>query len=352
MNRSVYLALTLLIILSIWMLSGALQTDENAPVVEVPPESEKQPMRVKVEDLVARPIVQELVIQGTLAPLREVELKSQLATTVQSIVASKGAMVSAGEVLVRLDVEDRQSQLKQAKADVTYLALEVDAAKQLLGKGLNSENLLRSAEADLARAQAQQEKAEIALSYTELLAPFDGIWEQRYVEKGSHLDIGQAVGRLVDNSTLKAVGFVSQQAVGSLSKGQTVQIRLLDGREAQGKLTYIANVGDAQTQSFRIEADIPNSNAQLHAGASAEISIETGSKLAHFVAPSVFSLGQDGQVGIKSVDESGKVVFYPVELVRKDLTGVWVTGLPQALSLITLGQGFVQEGDLVTAVRG
>jgi multidrug efflux system membrane fusion protein len=37
--------------------------------------------------------------------------------------------------------------------------------------------------------------------------------------------------------------------------------------------------------------------------------------------------------------------------VRKDLNGVWVTGLPHTLTLITLGQGFVQEGEAVTAVK-
>jgi multidrug efflux system membrane fusion protein len=352
MNRSSYLAIFLLAILSIWMLSGALNEDQEQVEQSNAQAKGKQPMRVKVEDLYAKEITQEIVLQGTLEPLREVEIRSQLNTTVAHVVAIKGAVVEVGEPLVRLNIGHREALVKQAEADVTQFSLEVDAAKKLLGKGLNSETLLRSAEANLARAKAELEAAQIGLSFTKISAPFAGVWEERFVEKGSHVDVGQRIGRLVDNSIVKAVGFVSQQSVNELTMGQPVSVTLLDGRNASGILTYIANVGDEQTQSFRIEADIDNSTRALHAGASAEIRIETGSQLAHFVSPSAFSLGQDGKVGIKSVDKDGVVQFYPVELVRKDLDGVWVTGLPQTLTLITLGQGFVSTGELVTAVRG
>ena len=351
MNRSTYLALSLLVLLGVWMLSGALSEDEAVSEKQVVERNEKAPMRVKVEELIAKEISQEIILQGKLEPARQVEIKSQLATTVADVIAQKGATVEAGDVLVSMSLDDREALVQQAQAELVHLTLEVKAANELLAKGLNSENLLRSAEANLARGKAQLDRAKLALSHTQIKAPFAGVWDQRYVEKGSHLDVGQGVGMLVDNSVLKAVGFVSQQAVSKLTMGQTVSVLLLDGSEATGTLSYIAKVGENTTQSFRIEADIPNPDNMLHAGASAEIRIETGTQLAHFVAPSVFSLGQSGEVGIKSVDDSGKVVFYPVELVRKDLNGVWVTGLPHTLTLITLGQGFVQEGEAVTAVK-
>lgn len=354
MNRSIVLSVGVIIVLGLWMLSGQFTNEEpalDAASQSAPTTSSKSLMRVKVRDLIAQEIGKEVVLQGRLEPIRQVEIKSQLTGIVDSIPVEKGRLVSEGDLLVKLNIEDRQSRVARVESEIEFLSLEVDAAKKLLGKGLNSENLLRSAEAELARAQSDLASAKLAVSQTFVRAPFSGVWEQRFVEQGSHLDVGHSIGLLVDNRVLKAVGFVSQQAVSQLSLGQIVDVRLLDGRTALGTLTYIANVGDEETQSFRIEAEIDNTQANLHAGTSAELRIETGTQLAHFVTPSVFSLGEKGEVGIKSVDELGKVVFHPIQLVRKDLNGVWVSGLPEQLTLITLGQGFVNVGEQVTAVR-
>jgi len=44
------------------------------------------------------------------------------------------------------------------------------------------------------------------------------------------------------------------------------------------------------------------------------------------------------------------VVFYPVTIIRTTQQGAWVTGLPQKVGIITLGQGFVRAGDKVKAI--
>ena len=43
------------------------------------------------------------------------------------------------------------------------------------------------------------------------------------------------------------------------------------------------------------------------------------------------------------------VVFHSVDIVRTGVDGVWVTGLPERVRVITVGQGFVREGDRVEA---
>jgi multidrug efflux system membrane fusion protein len=50
------------------------------------------------------------------------------------------------------------------------------------------------------------------------------------------------------------------------------------------------------------------------------------------------------------VKEDGRVAFYPVEVVRTEMNGVWVTGLPNTVNLITVGQGFVRAGETVKTV--
>ena len=155
---------------------------------------------------------------------------------------------------------------------------------------------------------------------------------------------------LVDESVLKAVGQISQQSVGKLRLGQQLRVRLLDGREAKGYVTYISRVGDAETHSFRVEAEIPNPERILNAGTSAELSIAVNKEPAHFLSPAVLALDDSGIVGVKSVNNEDIVNFYPIDLVRSEASGIWVSGLPEQVRVITQGQGFVNAGEAVIPV--
>ena len=64
----------------------------------------------------------------------------------------------------------------------------------------------------------------------------------------------------------------------------------------------------------------------------------------------MLSLDASGEIGIKSVDDDSIVSFYPIELLRTESDGVWVSGLPDKVKIITQGQGFVNAGEPVTEV--
>ena len=228
--------------------------------------------------------------------------------------------------------------------------LEVAGARKLAKQGLQAENRLTFAEAALAAAVAERERARMELEYTRIKAPFAAVLEERYVELGSHLEKGDRVALLVDDSVLKAVGRVSQQSAGKLRLGQGIRLRLLDGREAEGKVTYISSLGDAETHSFRVEAEVPNPRSLLNAGTSAELRIAINNEHAHFLSPAVFALDDAGEVGVKSVSNADVVRFHPIDLVRSEADGVWVSGLPERVRVITQGQGFVTEGEEVIPV--
>jgi len=68
---------------------------------------------------------------------------------------------------------------------------------------------------------------------------------------------------------------------------------------------------------------------------------------AHRVSPSLFTLNDDGALGLRTIDHENRVKFYPVVIIEDSPDGAWVTGLPENARLITLGHEFVAEGQIV-----
>jgi multidrug efflux system membrane fusion protein len=72
---------------------------------------------------------------------------------------------------------------------------------------------------------------------------------------------------------------------------------------------------------------------------------------AHLIPPSALTLDDSGIVGVKTLDDENTVTFMPVTVVGDETSqvsaGVWVTGLPNQVTLITHGQEIVFPGQQV-----
>ncbi|NIR31159.1 MAG: efflux RND transporter periplasmic adaptor subunit [Gammaproteobacteria bacterium] len=306
--------------------------------------------RVRVREFQARPVRREIVINGRTAPNRAVDLRAETDGRVVALGADRGSRVSKGDLIARLDLRDRKARLVEARAAVKQHALQYEAARKLRRKEFFSETQLAEVKARLEAARAAVERIEIDIAHTTVRAPFDGVLQERAVELGDFVDVGNAVARLVDDDPLVVIGEASEQEVGRLAAGDTGTAVLVTGETVEGKIRYIATEADDATRTFRVELTIPNSDGALHAGVTTEIRLTARPVTAHYISSALLALDDSGAVGVKGVDGRNVVRFYPVEIVRSSAEGVWVTGLPEKVRLITVGQGFVHPGDTVDPV--
>ena len=72
--------------------------------------------------------------------------------------------------------------------------------------------------------------------------------------------------------------------------------------------------------------------------------------LAHRVSPSLLTLDDAGNVGLKIINESGEVEFVVADIALSSNDGVWLAGLPETATIITVGQGYVPSGAMVVAI--
>jgi hypothetical protein len=108
----------------------------------------------------------------------------------------------------------------------------------------------------------------------------------------------------------------------------------------------------SETRTFLAEIEVENADGAIPAGISAEVIIPTGEATAHFLSPSIVSLDTQGVLGIKTVNTDNVVEFFPIQVVKAQIDGIWVTGLPETVDVITVGQGYVNEDETVSPSAG
>jgi multidrug efflux system membrane fusion protein len=198
-------------------------------------------------------------------------------------------------------------------------------------------------------ALASVARMEEEIDDTEVRAPFAGIVEYRHVDIGDYVKQGAPVATVVDQDPYLVIGYVSEQDVGKIGLNNRGSAKLITGETLSGRIRYIASMAEPETRTFRIELEVPNPDESLRDGITAEIRVGVETVAAHFVSPAVLTLDQEGVVGVRLVDEGNRVVFHRAEIVGDSEGGVWLADLPETVRLITVGQEFVREGDVVEA---
>ena len=355
MNKSVLIASAAVVALVLWMLSGQLGSNdqtqqESTTAVETDTERTRTLMKVQTRAQSAQQITREIVIQGQVEPLKVMHLRAETGGTVESITITKGERIAKGEVIAKLSAENRMANLAVARANQVQAENEYSAARKLQKQGLQSTTALNTSAAKLESAKAQVQAAELEISDTTLRAPFDALVDDIAVEAGDFLDRGGEIATLVDNSKLLITGSVPQKNILDVKTGSQARAMLITGEELSGSVRYISSMADAATRSFKIEVVIDQPPARTMSGVSAELSIPVETIEAHLISPAILALDDDGTLGVKAIDENDVVIFHAVEVVKTESDGAWVTGIPDDVTLITLGQGFVNQGEQVQPV--
>jgi multidrug efflux system membrane fusion protein len=115
----------------------------------------------------------------------------------------------------------------------------------------------------------------------------------------------------------------------------------------EGTVSFVGKVADEATRTYGIEVEIDNSDYRIASGLTAEIILPVQQTTAHKITPALLTLDDGGNVGVRTMNSNNEVEFYLVEIVREEENGVWISGLPEVTTLITVGQELVIAGETV-----
>jgi multidrug efflux system membrane fusion protein len=357
MNRSLILSISLAALALVWILSGSLSSnsEEEGSVSQQASELDESGnssprFKVKVEAIDAKLMLDRIDLQGEIESVRDIEVRAETDGIVTKLKSNKGEHLTKGQQILVLATNDRQARLARAKAELKVRQADLKSSLSLKAKKLISENQYLQNVANVVSAEAEVKEREIEIQRTTITAAFDGVLDELHVELGDYVSSGTALATLVDDQYITISAEVPQQHISKLKNGQKVSAELLNGAKIEGELFYISSSADTRTRTFRIEAKALNTMGIKRFGQSARVSIYLDEQYAHKLSPSLLGLDSDGLLEIKGVDEGQRVITHTVDILRSENDGIWLSGLPKQFNLITVGQGFVSEGDVVNAI--
>lgn len=307
--------------------------------------------RVEIQELKAVETTNKLTLSGYTECVRRVMVRAEIPGKIKQVLKEKGSPVQSGEELVLIEESNYPALLEEARSRFIQKDLEYKSAVKLQAKAFKAENALAEAKADLATAKSALALCEKNMAATHINAPFEGVFEEKFVDVGAFVNVGDPIVEIMDLDPLRVICHVPEKNIECLTMGMhaAVQLSNVCTSPLVGHISYISKHAEAKTRTFQVELLIDNADLKISSGLTTEVVINVNSMRGHFISTALISLRDDGVLGIKIV-EDGKVSFRPVNLANATPDGVWVTGLPETVSIITVGGEYVVEGQEVETV--
>ena len=344
MNNNVRFALFFALAIIVWFASGIFKTVDSAEPVT---EATKNYTKVQVASFNQQLFSRTLSLRAKTEPNRVVNVLAQVPGKISAGLVQEGSPVEKGQGICQIDAEDRHLRLAEAQASLDNANIAYRGAIKLKSVGYQSELAISKAKAVLASARAQLKRAQLDVENLQIKAPFAGIVESRPVEIGDFIMPGQLCAKVVELHPLKIEALVTESEISRLVLGDEAVVVIAGETYSGAKVSYLAHQADAMTKGFRLEALMDNTDQSIRAGASAQLDIQIAPVLAQLIPASSILLGDLRNTIVRVLGPDQIVASAVVTAIGEVEAGVWVTGLPEEVVVVTVGQNYIIDGERV-----
>jgi membrane fusion protein, multidrug efflux system len=314
---------------------------------------------------------------GTVTALNTATIRSQITGLLINVDFQEGQFVKKGDLLAKIDPRTYQAQLDQAKAalgrDQAHLAnAQLNLARYTI---LAQQHSAPQQQADTQRAlvaqdeeivkvdQAAIEYAQTELSYTSLVAPFDGVTGIRLLDVGNIIQPTNGAASyttgVVVVTQVQPISVIFTLPMDdipgvqdALAKGPLKAIAFSQDGKTQldtGQLLLVDNQADPTSGTVRLKALFPNPQRRLWPGTFVNVRLVTSVQQNGLTVPlDAIQQGPQGQF-VFVAGQDHKVAMRPVS-VRETLNGEALIekGLSAGETVVVRGQYRLSPGTLVS----
>ena len=221
-----------------------------------------------------RPLENKILSTGTLIANEEADLRCEMPGRIVRINFEEGSYVKEGELLVKINDQDLQAQLKKLQLDEKLAKEDLYRKQKLLDlKAVSQEEYDKSANT-LGVIEAEMDLVKSQIAKTEVYAPFSGIVGLRSVSPGGFISSSMVIAKLQQTDPVKIDFSIPEKYREKLHKGSTIQFRV-EGSDSTftGRIYAIEPKIDPLTRNISIRAVCQNRKNILVPGAFAKVEV-------------------------------------------------------------------------------
>jgi membrane fusion protein (multidrug efflux system) len=233
---------------------------------------------VKVKTLSESNWQPTLNLAGSVLPTRSLEIRNELEGIVTYIGFASGGKVKAGQVLLKMQVDDELAQLDAIDAEIKIAELDVNRFEKLLEQRASSRDQYDRAKAQLAVANARKRSLEAIIAKKTIVAPFDGQAGLHQLEVGAFLSGNTLVTKLISDTKTVWVDFNIPQAYSNVEVGSVLRVSssILNLPPTAAKLIAVDQEISTRSRNMRARAELTTRDFALKPGAIVTVSLPAG----------------------------------------------------------------------------
>jgi membrane fusion protein (multidrug efflux system) len=310
---------------------------------------------IKAETLTWQP---ELSSVGSLRAANGVDVASEIDGMVRSVRFKPGDEVKEGQVLVELNADADNAELKALEAAVDLANTTYERDRKQLEIQAVSQAVVDADAADLRSKRAQREKQAAVVAKKTIRAAFAGKLGISSVNPGQYIKAGEKLVTLQSLDAMLIDFALPQQALSRIAVGQAIEVTTdtYPGRTFTGRVTAVNPKVDPETRNVQVEATVSNARHALLPGMYAAVSVRSGAKKEYLTVPqtaitynpygdTVFLIregtGKDGKP-VMTVEST----FVTLGETRGDQVAV-LSGIKEGDQVVTSGQLKLKNGSAV-----
>lgn len=274
-----------------------------------------------------------LTAVGSVTAVQGVTLTAETPGRVVRIAFDSGDRVSAGDVLVQLDVSEETARLRAQEASENLARINLKRIESLLAQGSSTRSEYDSALATHRQILAEMDAVRAVIAKKTIRAPFSGVLGIRKVNLGQNLGDTDVIATLQHLDSVHVEFSLPQQQVGLVAPGATVRVRA-DAVDSLlvGRLSAVEPLADSATRTVRMQAVLDNPGQVLRPGMFVNVDVALPEKREVVLVPAtaVFYAAYGDSVFLVEPGEGGQ------DLVLRQ-------------QFVTLGE---RRGDFVAVSKG
>ena len=293
-----------------------------------------------------------LEVQGGVNTKENILIQPEMPGTLVSLNVKAGQRVSRGQVLGRTDDAGMSQQLAAMENQYNLAKTTFERQKNLWDQKIGSEIQFLQSQTQMIGAQKAVLQMKAQLSKTLIKAPFSGVIDEVFVERGQVVAPSmQGLMRIVNLSNMYVSTEVPETYIGKLKVGATVNVNLASlGKTYTGRVRQVGNNINPTNRSFGIEVAVPNPDNLLRPNQVAKLQIiDYTNKNAIAIPTNVILTNGDGTKYVYTAENSNgktgtaKKVIITTGQSSGNVTEV-LTGLEALDVIVTEGLNTLQEG--------